>query len=291
MNARNYKKVTMLFVAILLFAQTPSLLAAEESFEDWYNEQKTILGQVQSTDTQEQIDLLDLVTEACITKADDKSLTLDQQALIKLLEHEISYAKADWDTCWQNYDIYLGLITEAHDKNYAAGVVIRNGRILYDYKQFDDCREMFNIGLQHFADSSLTAEISFWLGKSLYKLQDYTGSKSRFEKLISDYHDSKLIPDAQVWLAMSLAHNYEYDRAYQVLDDVIKNHPDSDAAQYALVYKGDIYFAWHQWTDALFCYQEFFNKYTGSQYSEYTRKKLEQTEDNMLNLLDDELFK
>ena len=290
MNAKNSKKISVLLAMASLLIQTSALRAATDSFESWYNEQKAILAQAASAEPAEQLDLLDLVTQACIEKGNDSSLTLDQQALIKLLEHKILYTKAEWETCWQMYDLYLGLLAEAHDIDYAAGVVVRNGRILYSYKRFDDCKEMFNIGLRRFPKSSLAPQISLLLGKTLYKLHDYTGSKTRFEKLIADYPDSKFIPDAKVCLATSLAHNHKYDRAHKLLDDVIENHADSKAAQYALVYKGDIYFAWHQWTDALFCYHDLFKKYRGSSYSKYAGKQLEKTEDNMLNLLDEKIF-
>lgn len=290
MNAKNSKKIMVLLATTLLLAQTSFLQAAENLFDDWYSEQKAILAQAESAEPAEQIDLLDLTTEACVQKANDESLTLDQQALIKLLEHEVSYMRADWATCWQAYDLYLGFLQEAHDTNYAAGVVVRNGKILYFDKRFDDCLEMFEIGLLRFPNSPLTSEISLLLGRTQYNLRDYTGSKACFEKLIADFPESKFIPDAKVWLAKSLVHNNAYDRAQEVLDDVITNHPDSKAAQYSLIYKGNIYSAWQRWTDALFCYHEFFNKYPGSSYASYARKQLEEVKENMLNLLDEANF-
>lgn len=91
-----------------------------------------------------------------------------------------------------------------------------------------------------YPDSSLTAEVMWWLGEYYYRNNEPGLARRYFSSLIQDFPKSSLIPEAYYALGSTYAEEYKYDEAIDNFKKVIKLGK-SDLAGTANIAIADIY--------------------------------------------------
>ncbi|MDD5347752.1 MAG: tetratricopeptide repeat protein, partial [Candidatus Omnitrophica bacterium] len=106
-----------------------------------------------------------------------------------------------------------------------------------------------------YPDSSLTAEIMWWLGGYYYRQNDLALALRYFSSLIQDFPDSPVIPDAYYALGSVYAEDAKFDEAVANFRKVIEL-TTSDLAAQAAIAIADIYVHQHKYDEALELYRE-----------------------------------
>jgi len=121
-----------------------------------------------------------------------------------------------------------------------------------------------------YPDSSLTAEVMWWLGEYYYRHSDLGLARRYFSSLIKDFPKSKLVPSAYYALASTYDSEDKYPEAIDNFNKVIATDK-SDLAGTAAVAIADIYVKEHKLSSALEGYKDILVKYTNLAHLAYPK--------------------